>query len=110
PASPRSPSSSTCRPRRAPRAASRVPARRRRNSRMRSGAIYSGLLHLAILLLIVLGLPDIFKHNEEIAAPVAGQLATLADIISTPHPAPQSHPRPRPVTKPPPPPPAPHAP
>jgi len=77
---------------------------------MRVGAIYSGLLHLAILLLIVLGLPDIFKQDEEIVAPVPVQLATLADITSTPHPA--QHPQRQQVTKPKPtpPPPAPKAP
>src|SRR5262249_28908592 len=77
---------------------------------MRSGAIYSGLLHFALLLPIAPGLPAILKQNEEIAAPVAVQLATLADIPPPPHPAPQPQPRPRPVTKPTPPPPAPKAP
>jgi hypothetical protein len=75
---------------------------------MRLGAVLSGLLHLAILLIVLFGLPDLFKQEEEIAAPVAVQLATLADITSTPHPTPQA--QPKPVTKPTPPPPAPKAP
>jgi outer membrane biosynthesis protein TonB len=75
---------------------------------MRLGAILSGLLHLAILLLVLFGLPDLFKQDEEIAAPIAVQLATLSDITSTPHPTPQS--QPKPATKPTPPPPAPKAP
>jgi hypothetical protein len=72
---------------------------------MRLGGFLSFLLHLAILLLILFGLPDLFRQ-EEVMAPVAVQLATLADISGQPVPKP---PTPTPVVKQdtPPPPPAP---
>jgi hypothetical protein len=71
---------------------------------MRAGGFLSLLLHLAILLLILFGLPDLFK-TEEVVAPVAVQLATLADITAQPKPKPTP---PTPVVKPAtPPPPAP---
>jgi hypothetical protein len=50
---------------------------------MRFGGFLSFLLHLAILLLVLFGLPDLFKQ-EEVVAPVAVQLATLADITAQP--------------------------
>ncbi len=52
---------------------------------MRVGGFLSLLLHLAILLLILFGLPDLFR-SEEVVAPVAVQLATLADITAQPKP------------------------
>jgi hypothetical protein len=71
---------------------------------MRVGGFLSLLLHLAILLLILFGLPDLFQ-SEEVVAPVAVQLATLADITAQPKPKPTP---PTPVVKPAtPPPPAP---
>ena len=72
---------------------------------MRLGGFLSFLFHLAILVLLILGLPDFFRQ-EEIAAPIAVQLATLADISGQPVPKP---PVPKPVVKQdtPPPPPAP---
>jgi hypothetical protein len=70
---------------------------------MRVGGLLSLLLHLVILLLILFGLPDLFRQ-EEVAAPVAVQLATLADI--TAQPIPKQTP-PVPVVKQTPPPPAP---
>jgi hypothetical protein len=76
---------------------------------MRFGGFLSLLLHLAILLLILFGLPDLFKQ-EEVMAPVAVQLATLADITAQPKP---SVTPPKPVVKqetPPPPAPTPPAP
>jgi outer membrane biosynthesis protein TonB len=76
---------------------------------MRLGGFLSFLFHLLIVLLILFGLPDLFKQ-EEIAAPVAVQLATLADI--TAQPVPKQTP-PTPVVKqetPPPPAPAPPVP
>jgi hypothetical protein len=75
---------------------------------MRAGGFLSFLLHLAILLLILLGLPDMFRQ-EEVAAPLAVQLATLADITAQP----KLQPTPTPVVKqetPPPPAPAPPVP
>src|SRR3954452_12088564 len=74
---------------------------------MRAGAILSTLLHLAILLLILFGLPNLFKPDEEIIAPVPVQLATLADITAQPKPKQKTQ---APVVKPTPPPPAPKAP
>src|SRR5258706_13020040 len=52
---------------------------------MRLGGFLSFLFHLLIVLLILFGLPDLFKQ-EEIAAPVAVQLATLDDITAQPVP------------------------
>ena len=75
---------------------------------MRSGATLSFLLHLAILLMILFGLPDLFKP-EEVIEPVAVQLATVADLTAQPQP--KVKPLPTPVVKPAtPPPPAPAAP
>jgi len=74
---------------------------------MRAGGFLSLLLHLAILLLILFGLPDLFKQ-EEVMAPVAVQLATLADITAQPKPK-QTPPTPV-VKQETPPPPAPTAP
>ncbi len=73
---------------------------------MRLGSFLSFLFHLAILLLIIIGLPDLFRQEEIVAAPVSVQLATLADISGQPVPKP---PLPKPVVKQdtPPPPPAP---
>lgn len=73
---------------------------------MRLGSFLSFLFHLAILLLIIIGLPDLFRQEEIVAAPVTVQLATLADISGQPVPKP---PIPKPVVKQdtPPPPPAP---
>src|ERR1041385_3307347 len=73
---------------------------------MRLGSFLSFLFHLAILLLIIIGLPDLFKQEEIVAAPVTVQLATLADISGQPVPKPPTQ---KPVVKQdtPPPPPAP---
>jgi hypothetical protein len=70
---------------------------------MRAGATLSLLLHLAILLMILFGLPDLFKP-EEVIEPVAVQLATVADMTAQPQPA--AKPLPTPVVKPATPPPA----
>ncbi len=64
---------------------------------MRAGATLSLLLHLAILLMILFGLPDLFKP-EEVIEPVAVQLATVADMTAQPQPA--AKPLPTPVVKP----------
>ena len=72
---------------------------------MRLGGFLSFIFHLAIALLILFGLPDLFKQ-EEIQAPVAVQLATLADITATPKPQPTPAPAPQ-VKQETPPPPAP---
>src|SRR5579885_254866 len=76
---------------------------------MRAGAILSFLFHLAIVLLLIFGLPDLFKTEVMVAEPVAVQLATPADLTTTPTPSPAP---PKPVVKPAdtPPPPAPKAP
>jgi len=73
---------------------------------MRLGSFLSFLFHLAILLLLILKLPDLFRQDEVIAASVPVQLATIADISGQPVPKP---PAPKPVVKQdtPPPPPAP---
>jgi hypothetical protein len=68
---------------------------------MRLGGFLSFLFHLAILLLILFGLPDLFKP-EEIQAPVAVQLATLADISAQPKPQPTPTPQVKQETPPPP--------
>jgi hypothetical protein len=76
---------------------------------MRTGTILSFLFHLAIALLLVFGLPDLFKSEEMVVEPVAVQLATVADLTQAPKPAAAP---PKPVIKPAdtPPPPAPQAP
>ena len=78
---------------------------------MRAGATLSLLLHLGILLLILLGLPDLFKQ-EDVIEPVAVQLATVADLTAQPEPAvkPIQTPVIKPVTQPLPAPAAPQAP
>ncbi|HXQ41073.1 MAG TPA: cell envelope integrity protein TolA [Candidatus Udaeobacter sp.] len=78
---------------------------------MRAGATLSLLLHLAILLMILLGLPDLFKP-EEVIEPVAVQLATVADMTAQPQPSVKPIPTPviKPVTQPLPAPAAPQAP
>lgn len=78
---------------------------------MRAGATLSLLLHLAIVLMIVIGLPDLFKP-EEVIEPVAVQLATVADMTAQPQPAVKPLPTPvvKPATPPPPTPAAPQAP
>lgn len=68
---------------------------------MRLGGFLSFLFHLAIALLILFGLPDLFKA-EEIQAPVAVQLATLADITAAPKPQPVPAPLLKQETPPPP--------
>ena len=76
---------------------------------MREGAILSFLFHLAIVLLLLFGLPDLFRSEEMVVEPVAVQLATVADLTSAPKPVETP---PKPVVKPAdtPPPPAPKAP
>lgn len=78
---------------------------------MRYGAILSLLMHLAILLLILYGLPDLFSQ-QEVIEPVAVQLATVADLTAQPQPQQQQQAKtpPTPVMKPAPTPPAPQAP
>ena len=78
---------------------------------MRAGATLSLLLHLAIVLMILLGLPDLFKP-EEVIEPVAVQLATVADLTAQPQPSvkPIQTPVIKPVTQPLPAPAAPQAP
>ncbi len=76
---------------------------------MRAGATLSFLFHLAIVLLLIFGLPDLFQREEMVIEPVAVQLATVADLTSAPKPIDTP---PKPVVKPAdtPPPPAPQAP
>jgi hypothetical protein len=76
---------------------------------MRTGAILSLLFHLAIVLLLIFGLPDLFEREETIVEPVSVQLATIADLTTAPKPVETP---PKPVIKPAdtPPPPAPKAP
>ena len=75
---------------------------------MRVGSILSLIFHLAIVLLLLFGLPDLFAQDEMVIEPVPVQLATVADLTTAPKPADV----PKPVVKPAdtPPPPAPQAP
>src|SRR5262250_2669943 len=68
---------------------------------MRIGAILSLLFHLAIVLLLIFGLPDLFKREETIVEPVSVQLATIADLTTAPK---AVQPPPKPEEAPPPPP------
>jgi hypothetical protein len=82
---------------------------------MPRGAILSGLFHLAILLLVVFGLPNIFKP-EQFEQPIPVQIVSAADISKAPgkpappkpdqppKPAPKPQPKPTPKPEPPPPP------
>lgn len=76
---------------------------------MRIGTALSLIFHLAIVLLILFGLPDLFASDEMVIEPVAVQLATVADLTAAPKSVPTP---PKPVVKPAdtPPPPAPEAP
>ena len=76
---------------------------------MRVGATFSFLFHLAIVLLLIFGLPDLFKREETVVEPVSVQLATIADLTTAPNPVETP---PKPIIKPAdmPPPPAPKAP
>ncbi|MFI5019115.1 MAG: energy transducer TonB, partial [Dongiales bacterium] len=73
---------------------------------MRIGTALSFIFHLAIVLLILFGLPDLFASDEMVIEPVAVQLATVADLTAAPKSVPTP---PKPVVKPAdtPPPPAP---
>lgn len=75
---------------------------------MRVGSILSLIFHVAIVLLLLFGLPDLFASDEMVIEPVPVQLATVADLTTAPKPADV----PKPVVKPAdtPPPPAPQAP
>jgi hypothetical protein len=88
---------------------------------MPRGAILSALLHLAILLLVVFGLPDLFRP-EEFQQPIPVQIVSAADISQSPgkpappkpdqppKPAPKPEPKPQPPKPEPPPPPSPKLP
>jgi hypothetical protein len=75
---------------------------------MRTGSALSLVFHLAIVLLLLFGLPDLFASDQMVIEPVAVQLATVADLATAPKPVDT----PKPVVKPAdtPPPPAPQAP
>ena len=76
---------------------------------MRIGSALSFIFHLALVLLILFGLPDLFASDEMVVEPVAVQLATVADLTTAPK---SVETPPKPVVKPAdtPPPPAPQAP
>jgi hypothetical protein len=76
---------------------------------MRTGTALSLIFHLAIVLLLLFGLPDLFASDEMVIEPVAVQLATVADLTTAPK---SVETPPKPVMKPAdtPPPPAPQAP
>jgi len=75
---------------------------------MRVGSILSLIFHVAIVLLLVLGLPDLFASDDMVIEPVPVQLATVADLTSAPKPVDTPKPAVKPVDTPPPP--APQAP
>ncbi len=76
---------------------------------MRIGSALSLVFHLAIVLLLLFGLPDLFASDQMVIEPVAVQLATVADLTTAPK---SVETPPKPVVKPAdtPPPPAPQAP
>jgi outer membrane biosynthesis protein TonB len=75
---------------------------------MRVGSLLSLIFHVAIVLLLIFGLPDLFASEEMVAEPVPVQLATLADLTTVPKPADSPKPSIKPADTPPPP--APQAP
>jgi hypothetical protein len=75
---------------------------------MRVGSILSLIFHVAIVLLLIFGLPDLFASQEMVIEPVPVQLATVADLTSAPKPADTPKPAVKPTDTPPPP--APQAP
>ena len=60
---------------------------------MRGGVILSGLLHFSVLMAVVLGLPDLFKRDLEVAPPIAVEIASI-DELTRPRPAPVPKPAP----------------
>jgi hypothetical protein len=75
---------------------------------MRVGSILSFIFHVAIVLLLIFGLPDLFASQEMVIEPVPVQLATVADLTTAPKPADTPKPAVKPTDTPPPP--APQAP
>src|SRR6516225_3103861 len=75
---------------------------------MRVGSILSFIFHVAIVLLLLFGLPDLFASDELVIEPVPVQLATVADLTTAPKPADVPRPEVKPTDTPPPP--APQAP
>jgi hypothetical protein len=63
---------------------------------MRTGSALSLVFHLAIVLLLLFGLPDLFASDQMVIEPVAVQLATVADLATAPKPVDT----PKPVGKP----------
>lgn len=68
--------------------------------RMPGGIILSASLHIGLLLLILLGLPNLFHHPPPEESPIAVQLVTIAPDTKATHPNPY---RPKPDAKPEPP-------
>jgi len=51
----------------------------------RKGYIYSGLLHLAVVILMVLGLPSLLQTEIEPAPPITVELMNISDLPSPPN-------------------------
>ncbi len=64
---------------------------------MPGGIVLSATLHLAVLVLIVLGLPSLFRHPPPEETPIAVDLVTIAPETRATHPNPF---RPKPEAKP----------
>src|SRR5579884_3501448 len=58
------------------------------SDRMPGGIALSAALHLAVLTLIVLGLPTLFRHPPPEESPIAVQLVNLAPETRATHPNP----------------------
>ena len=88
---------------------------------MRYGAIFSGLLHVVILIVVIVGLPGILRSDRQVVVPVSVEIVSVEELSKQPEkpeppetaekpPPPPPTPRPTPPATPPPaPPPAPEA-
>lgn len=75
---------------------------RRPNSGLRLGAIASGLLHLLVLVVLVFGLPELFRPLPEPPQPISVEIVDLITDVSNPPPPKrlESVVPPKPTTKP----------
>ena len=69
---------------------------------MRLAAIYSTLLHIAIVAMVYFGLPDLFEPDEAVNRPIPVAVYIVSDETTLPPATPE--PEPEPAKEPPPPP------
>ena len=85
---------------------------------MRYGAIFSGLLHVGILLIVIIGLPGILRSDRQVVVPISVEIVSVEELSKQPEnktppkpvakkPPPEKPSPPKAAEKPPPPPPTP---